>query len=340
MFVRGQVHWNHSRMRQAGGGEVASPSLKGFEPVIASEGAGTDRCSHISAGGRSLRGRVSTMGGLVPKAFLYCTPRDSLLGGIVIVGRAGGKHPALSAQERQRIGSSLIRAGAAVWLLHSILTISGVLLGRAIAPSFDPRYLNDVAAAVLVWSPAFLPSLASAAIASLLLGIGLLVLQRLVQGPDVRTTTRIRVMGFVCAALLLSYGVLASAVPFLLLSTPSSGSAIVNAIHSTLILWVTASTILLVSAAILSSFLRSSTGGIEGVGGPLGPMFLAYSILNMTGVVLFAGLLLYHDLSPQSSPGLIAPILVGGTIALLVAPAIGSVASVRLAQYARRIRGA
>lgn len=147
-------------------------------------------------------------------------------------------------------------------------------------------------------------------------------------------------MGFVCAALLLSYGVLASAVPFLLLSTPSSGSAIVNAIHSTLILWVTASTILLVSAAILSSFLRSSTGGIEGVGGPLGPMFLAYSILNMTGVVLFAGLLLYHDLSPQSSPGLIAPILVGGTIALLVAPAIGSVASVRLAQYARRIRGA
>lgn len=250
-------------------------------------------------------------------------------------------------QGRRQTGGALIVAGAACWLVHSVLMIIGFVVIFSISLSS----LEAAARSVLVSLLTFVGATIAVLFATFLIGVGL-VLYRTgtlglswvdpYSGEGHQVSPGTRTKGLAAAVFILLYGILGIAVIAIyaaLLSNTSDIQAALNGLTSILILWIVASILLIVGAALLSAFLhslRTETASAEAIGGG---GVLAYAISNAVGVFLLAGSLLAVFSNPLSAPlGLIVPIVVGGVMELLAVPIVGIVIFSLLIPMGLRLR--
>ncbi len=250
-------------------------------------------------------------------------------------------------QGRRQTGGALIVAGAACWLVHSVLMIVGFVVIFSIGLSS----LEAAARSVLVSLLTFVGATIAVLFATFLIGVGL-VLYRTgtlglswmdsYSGEGHHVSQGTRTKGLAAAVFVLLYGILGIAVIAIyagLLSNTSNLQAALNGMMSILTLWIVASILLIVGAALLSAFLhslRTEAASAEAIGGG---GVLAYSIVNAVGVLLLAGSLLAVFSSPLSAPvGLIVPMIVGGVMELLAVPIVGIVIFSLLIPIGLRLR--
>ena len=250
---------------------------------------------------------------------------------------------------KRETGGSLFAAGAAAWLVHSILMVLGLVLIFSIS-------LTDFEAAtqtVFAGLATFIAATVAVLLATFLLGAGLLVYQGGTPGlamhewwsgvtRQVSPSTRTRAKAG--AALVIAYGVLGILVIAIYAWMATSAQnldfqAILNGIQMILLLWIVASILLMAGSALIASFLNSlrvETASHQSIGG-IG--FLAYAILSAIGVLLFAGSLMTIFTNPLSAQvGLVIPIMVGAVIGLLVVPIMGMVVFGLMIAYGLRLR--
>jgi hypothetical protein len=255
---------------------------------------------------------------------------------------------ALSLRKREN-GGALIAAGAAAWLVHSILMILGLVA------MFSISFTDVTAASQAIFASltVFIAATIAVLLATFLLGVGFLLYQEGTFGltfhewwsgviHQVSSSTRTK--GKVAAVFVILYGILGIVVVAIYATLLNSVStvnpaAILSEVQTILALWLVASIFLVVGAVFVASFfnaLRVETATFESFGGT---GFVAYSISAAVGAFLVVGPLFAVMSNPRSAQvGLAVPMMIGGVIGLLVVPIMGIVVFSLMIGHGLRLR--
>ena len=248
-----------------------------------------------------------------------------------------------------RPGTSLIVAGAALWLVHSVL----MLVGLAVVFGYSLVNLSQGLGIPVASVFAYVGATVAALLASFLMGSGLLLYQgggndltgsegaprRVALAPDTRKRAKAACAAFLASGVL---GVVAVSLLFVLMGGggPITLAGAVGVIQALLATWIVATIVLAAAGSLTASFLKG-LGRERVLPGPVrGAGLRIHAILNVVGVVLFSVPLLFL-MSPDFANSIDVAIfvIVGASLELLLAPIAGIAVFYQLVRTAQRLRG-
>lgn len=251
---------------------------------------------------------------------------------------------------RLQAGGALVAGGAAAWLAHSALMIIGFVAILGLSATNVQQAIFAASTAML----AFLGAIVAVLLASLLLGIGLLVYPAGTaalrwqdwSGRPYAISAGTRAKGRAAGVLVIVYGIQGILAVVFLLQVRDAGARLdlagaLSAARLILYDWTIAAILLVVASSLHLAFLGSLRREIatsESLGG-IG--LLAYSIVNVIGVFLLTIpllSLLSNPLGSVSATGLAVAGLIGVLFQVLVVPIIGIVVFALTIVYGVRLR--
>ena len=270
------------------------------------------------------------------------------MGGVTLGPMPPDSQNALWRGKRQT-GGALIAAGAASWLVHSILMIVGLVAIFSISLTDIDSTTRSLTTSIT----AFIGAMVAVLLAAFVLAAGLIMYQGGTPGLSWQDWYSAQVRGVtagtrgrakVGAAFVAFYGVLGIAVVAIYFGMSNAANSsdfqgVLNGFTAILVIWIVASIVLIAAGVFLASFLNSLRVETASLQSFSGAGFLGYAITNAVGVLLLAVPLLMLVSNPFSASfGLVIPFLIGGVMELLVVPIVGIVVFSLLISHALHLR--